>query len=152
MAPGRKGKAKNDEIEAAEAQEALSRIDCQQSVSEELLQKVHKLQVFCPSACGTKGSKDNPLCFCGLIPQEGSFRKKGLWQKEPVLGQIGRDPAEDRRKVCQTRFGRCHATTVVCLHLMSCKTGVSLKQASLQVCFVTAQHDHRPSSLVAGVG
>lgn len=102
MAPGRKLKLKNADIEAAEAKDVLSRIERQQEVPEELLYKVHRLLQPCPPNCGTrgsKGSKDNPQCFCGLIPPEGSYRKKGLWQKETVLDEIGRDPAEDRRQV-----------------------------------------------------
>ena len=39
---------------------------------------------LCPASCKGK-NKDNPNCLCGLIPAEGSWRKKGLWQKEETL-------------------------------------------------------------------
>ena len=52
----------------------------------------------CYRAC--KSNVRNPSCFCGLVPPEGGFRKKGLWQKDSaVLGSIGRDPKEDAREV-----------------------------------------------------
>eukprot|EP00878_Enallax_costatus_P034741 GHUV01038570.1.p1 GENE.GHUV01038570.1~~GHUV01038570.1.p1 ORF type:complete len:164 (-),score=25.07 GHUV01038570.1:372-863(-) len=108
MAPGRKPKSKQtDEITSAEAQTGMLDIDHGRQVSEELLLKAQRLHQSCPPNCGSKGSKgskDNPQCFCALIPPEGSYRKKGLWQKEIVVGEIGRDPAEDKRKV---RPGEC---------------------------------------------
>lgn len=103
MAPSKKPKGKqNDEITSAEAQQGMVDIDHGRQVSEQLLSKVHSLHQACPPSCGAKGSKaskDNPQCFCYLVPPEGSYRKKGLWQKETVVGEMGRDPAEDKRKV-----------------------------------------------------
>lgn len=49
----------------------------------------------CKSAC-----KTNPNCLCQLIPAEGSFRKKGLWQKDKeLLKGLGEDPKLVARKV-----------------------------------------------------
>ncbi|WIA08663.1 hypothetical protein OEZ85_008090 [Tetradesmus obliquus] len=102
MPPGRKAKGKQGEgLDANEARLALQLLDLDQQLPRETLLKVFKLgQTPCPPACGTKGkgSKDNPECFHGLMPAEGSFRKKGLWQKEPILGQLGHDPADDKRQ------------------------------------------------------
>eukprot|EP00882_Tetradesmus_deserticola_P026693 GHRQ01029473.1.p1 GENE.GHRQ01029473.1~~GHRQ01029473.1.p1 ORF type:complete len:230 (+),score=20.58 GHRQ01029473.1:304-993(+) len=107
MPPGRKAKGKQSEgLDANEARLALQLLDRNEQLSEETLLKVFRLgQTPCPPACGikpSKGSKDNPECFHGLMPAEGSFRKKGLWQKEPVLGQLGHDPADDKRPVSCT--------------------------------------------------
>lgn len=54
------------------------------------------------AAC--KGRKDNPNCLCGLAPAPGSFRRKGLWQKDPeVVAKLGIDPADSRRQqVCNS--------------------------------------------------
>ncbi|KAF6259485.1 hypothetical protein COO60DRAFT_1001184 [Scenedesmus sp. NREL 46B-D3] len=103
MPPGRKAKGKQSEgLDANDARLVLQLLDRNEQLSLETLLRVFKLgQTSCPPACGTKGSKgskDNPECFHGLMPAEGSFRKKGLWQKEPVLGQLGYDPADDERQ------------------------------------------------------
>lgn len=115
MPPGRKAKGKQGEgLDANEARLALQLLDLDEQLPWETLLKVFKLgQTPCPPACGTKGkgSKDNPECFHGLMPAEGSFRKKGLWQKEPILGQLGHDPADDKRQVSRTQ--RCSSTTTV---------------------------------------
>lgn len=103
MAPGRKSKSKADELDANEARQGLQLLDRNQQLPRETLERIFKLgQAACPPTCGTKGSKgnkDNPECFHGLLPPEGSHRKKGLWQKEPAIGQLGHDPADDKRMV-----------------------------------------------------
>ena len=49
------------------------------------------------TAC--RGRKDNPNCLCGLVPPAGSFRRKGLWQKDPeAVAKLGVDPADSRRE------------------------------------------------------
>ena len=60
-----------------------------------------------PAACtnlydkSCKSQRDNPDCFCGLLPQPEGFRKKGIWQREAqTLAALGRDPADSCRKVC----------------------------------------------------
>ena len=67
-----------------------------------------------PAACtnlydkSCKSQRDNPDCFCGLLPQPEGFRKKGIWQREAqALAALGRDPAESCRKVCPQQFGSC---------------------------------------------
>lgn len=53
--------------------------------------------VRCGPNC--KGNPRRPDCVCGLVPPEGSFRKKGLWRKDAdaLLENLGRDPADLRR-------------------------------------------------------
>ena len=44
--------------------------------------------------------KDNTNCFCGLVPALDSYRKKGLWQKDPDgLSKLGADPTSNKREV-----------------------------------------------------
>lgn len=41
-------------------------------------------------------TKDNPNCFCGLIPPPNGSRKSGLWQKtSDILDSLGTDPSND---------------------------------------------------------
>mgnify|MGYP001806742030 CR=1 FL=1 len=101
-AKGKAGKSKVEGLDAAEAREVLQLLDVGAAPPAETLQKVFRLNLGpCHASCGkgSKGARDNPCCFHGLLPAEGGFRKKGLWQKEPVLGRLGHDPAEDRRMV-----------------------------------------------------
>ena len=53
--------------------------------------------VRCGSTC--KGNPRRPDCVCGLVPPEGSFRKKGLWRKDAdaLLENLGKDPADLKR-------------------------------------------------------
>ena len=55
--------------------------------------------VRCGPSC--KGNPRRPDCVCGLVPPEGSFRKKGLWRKDAdaLLENLGRDPAELKRVI-----------------------------------------------------
>lgn len=63
------------------------------------LQLLHCAQGACPPGC-KGGRKDNPACLCGIIPEEGRYKKSGLFQKVPTaLGQLGVDPATQRRAV-----------------------------------------------------
>ncbi|KAK9809511.1 hypothetical protein WJX73_006526 [Symbiochloris irregularis] len=53
-----------------------------------------------------KNRKDNPNCFCGLIPAEGSYRRKGLWQKDAeALLVLGEDPSKSKREAPDTPVG-----------------------------------------------
>lgn len=90
-------------VEADEARDVLQVLGRGAAPPADTLAKLFRLDLGpCSASCGTKGSKgtkDNPCCFHGLLPAEGGFRKKGLWQKEALLGQLGHDPSEDRRMV-----------------------------------------------------
>lgn len=52
------------------------------------------------SSLPPQGKSGNPSCLCNLLPAPGGFRRQGLWAKQAdVLGTLGRDPAETKRKV-----------------------------------------------------
>lgn len=73
------------------------------NLSQQHLLNILRADQTCDSAC--KGRKDNPNCLCGLVPAPGSFRRKGLWQKEPQgLQQIGADPNDLKKQVLQAAF------------------------------------------------
>lgn len=47
-----------------------------------------------------KGRRDNPNCLHGLVPPEGSYRRKGLWQKDVgAMTSLGPDPNDLKREV-----------------------------------------------------
>jgi hypothetical protein len=79
---------------------------------ESRLQLLHTSPEPCPAGC-KGGRKDNPACLCGLIPEEGRFKKAGLFTKLPAaLGELGVDPSTQRRPVrvlCAARAAPCRA-------------------------------------------
>ena len=99
------GKAKKSKAGAEyDIDEALSlkrSIESGQLSHQQLLQIVGAQHEPCElynKSC--KGRKDSPNCLCGLIPNPGGFRRKGLWQKEPeAIASLGIDPAEYKREV-----------------------------------------------------
>lgn len=64
-------------------------------------------------------TKDNPNCFCGLVPAHNGTRKSGLWQKNTeVIQALGPDPSVDRRSLDSpaglTNLGAtCYANSIL---------------------------------------
>ncbi|XP_047975404.1 ubiquitin carboxyl-terminal hydrolase 26 [Salvia hispanica] len=70
-------------------------------------------------------SKDNPNCFCGLIPPPNGSRKSGLWQKtSEIIYSLGPNPSIDLRASPGTPAGltnlgaTCYANSILqCLYM-----------------------------------
>ncbi|KAL2521363.1 Ubiquitin carboxyl-terminal hydrolase 26 [Forsythia ovata] len=70
-------------------------------------------------------TKDNPNCFCGLIPPPNGSRKSGLWQKtSEIVNSLGPDPSEDLRESFNSPAGlknlgaTCYANSILqCLFM-----------------------------------
>ncbi|XP_076959230.1 ubiquitin carboxyl-terminal hydrolase 26-like [Bidens hawaiensis] len=65
-------------------------------------------------------TKDNPNCFCGLIPPPNGNRKSGLWQKTTeIVSSLGADPHKDTRDSLETPAGltnlgaTCYANSIL---------------------------------------
>lgn len=65
-------------------------------------------------------TKDNPNCFCGLIPPPNGSRKSGLWQKiSEISNALGPDPSKDLRESPESPAGltnlgaTCYANSIL---------------------------------------
>ncbi|XP_030480385.1 ubiquitin carboxyl-terminal hydrolase 26 isoform X1 [Cannabis sativa] len=107
-------------------------------ISSELLRKIHmtgeitdedvtKLyKIWKPVCQGCRvNTKDNPNCFCGLIPPLNGSRKVGLWQKtSDIIQALGPDPSTDLRASADSPSGltnlgaTCYANSILqCLYM-----------------------------------
>ncbi|XP_014501559.1 ubiquitin carboxyl-terminal hydrolase 26 isoform X2 [Vigna radiata var. radiata] len=87
-------------------------------------------------------SKDNPNCFCALVPPPNGTRKSGLWQKmSDFLEGLGHDPNKDLRASANSPAGltnlgaTCYANSILqCLYMnQSFREGIfSVEQDVLQ--------------------
>ncbi|XP_073065473.1 ubiquitin carboxyl-terminal hydrolase 26 isoform X1 [Primulina eburnea] len=111
--------------ETAEATtESFRKIILTKTVTED---DVHQLyNVWRPVCQGCRvNSKDNPNCFCGLIPPPNGSRKSGLWQKtSEIVNSLGSDPSKDLRSSSSTPAGltnlgaTCYANSILqCLFM-----------------------------------
>nr|XP_043628066.1 ubiquitin carboxyl-terminal hydrolase 26 [Erigeron canadensis]XP_043628067.1 ubiquitin carboxyl-terminal hydrolase 26 [Erigeron canadensis] len=73
----------------------------------------------CNQGCRVN-TKDNPNCFCGLIPPPNGNRKSGLWQKtSEIVSSMGPDPSKDLRDSLDTPAGltnlgaTCYANSIL---------------------------------------
>lgn len=78
-------------------------------------------------------SKDNPNCFCALVPPPNGTRKSGLWQKmSGIIDNLGSDPTKDLRASANSPAGltnlgaTCYANSILqCLYMnMSFREGL----------------------------
>ena len=84
---------------------------------EEALQVLGHVPAVCTNLYdkSCKSQRDNPDCFCGLLPQPEGFRKKGIWQREAqAVAALGRDPAESCRKVSFCPWALLSRATAAC--------------------------------------
>lgn len=103
--------------------ETLRKIDSTGKVSEDDVNQVY--MIWKPVCQGCRlNTKDNPNCFCGLIPPPNGSRKSGLWQKtSEIVLSLGPDPSKDLRGPSPaglTNLGAtCYANSILqCLYMI----------------------------------
>jgi len=106
--------------------------------------EINKLYLLWKPVCTScrVNSKDNPNCFCSLVPPPNGTRKSGLWQKmTDFLGTLGYDPTKDLRASADSPAGltnlgaTCYANSILqCLYMnQSFREGIySLEQDVLE--------------------
>ncbi|KAL3527978.1 hypothetical protein ACH5RR_012634 [Cinchona calisaya] len=119
-----KNKRSRTDDNAEAAAETFRRILSTGQVSEDDINQLY--MVWKPVCQGCRvNTKDNPNCFCGLIPPHNGSRKSGLWQKtSEVVHSLGPDPSKDLRPSPDSPAGltnlgaTCYANSILqCLYM-----------------------------------
>ncbi|KAK9104970.1 hypothetical protein Scep_021814 [Stephania cephalantha] len=112
--------------------EILRKIYLTGEVAREDINKLYMISKPLCQGCRVN-SKDNPNCFCGLVPPSNGTRKSGLWQKlSDILLALGPDPCMDVRESIDSPAGltnlgaTCYANSVLQFLYMneSFRTGI----------------------------
>lgn len=95
--PGVRSKAKKPRHGANDVYEALRQVMERGYVTEDDVSQLYHVGRPACQGCRTN-TRDNPNCFCGLVPPVGSLRNQGLWKKVPdAVRLLGEDPSNLRR-------------------------------------------------------
>ncbi|CAN6540179.1 unnamed protein product [Malus baccata var. baccata] len=104
--------------------EILRKIHATGEITNEDIYMLYKISKPVCQGCRVN-TKDNPNCFCGLIPPPNGSRKSGLWQKtSEILQTLGPDPSQDLRPSADSPAGltnlgaTCYANSILqCLYM-----------------------------------
>ncbi|XP_057955457.1 ubiquitin carboxyl-terminal hydrolase 26 isoform X2 [Malania oleifera] len=130
-----------------------TRLDDSAETTSQTLRKIHStgqvakddvnqlFMIWKPVCQGCRvNTKDNPNCFCGLVPPPNGSRKSGLWQKiSDIVHSLGPDPWKDLRTSPHEPAGltnlgaTCYANSILqCLYMnRSFRNGVFLVERDL---------------------
>ncbi|KMT17619.1 hypothetical protein BVRB_2g035690 isoform A [Beta vulgaris subsp. vulgaris] len=114
-----KNKRNRPEDEVDAKSEILRRIHSTGQVTDDDLSQLYNIRKTSCQGCRVN-TKDNPNCFCGLIPLSNGSRKTGLWQKiSDVISSFGPDPSTDLRSSVDSPAGltnlgaTCYANSIL---------------------------------------
>ncbi|KAG1677224.1 hypothetical protein FOA52_013422 [Chlamydomonas sp. UWO 241] len=93
--------AKEGALDLGRASELCQCIEAEGSLPAcTVLELLHADAPPCAPPCSKSqhSRRDNPSCFCNMVPQPGGFKKKGIWQKNAgLLAKLGGDPTGEAR-------------------------------------------------------
>ncbi|KAL5698626.1 ubiquitinyl hydrolase 1 [Ranunculus cassubicifolius] len=120
----KKNKRRKLENDSGVTSEILRKIHLTGDVKEDDIRQLYNIRKPVCSGCRVN-CKDNPNCFCGLVPQSNGFRKTGLWQKSSdIVASLGPDPSEELRESLDRPAGltnlgaTCYANSILqCLYM-----------------------------------
>lgn len=112
----------DDKIESKS--ETLRKIHATKQITKDDVNKLFMLWKPVCQGCRVN-TKDNPNCFCGLVPPPNGTRKSGLWQKlSEIVLALGPDPSNDLRASADSPAGltnlgaTCYANSILqCLYM-----------------------------------
>ncbi|KAL8264057.1 hypothetical protein R6Q59_022187 [Mikania micrantha] len=115
-----KNKRQRSDNNAEVISELYRKIHLSGEVSKDDIKQLYMFEKpVCYQACRVN-TKDNPNCFCGLIPPPTGNRKSGLWQKtSEIVSSLGPDPSKDFRDSFDTPAGltnlgaTCYANSIL---------------------------------------
>uniref|UniRef100_A0A7N0U7K5 Ubiquitin carboxyl-terminal hydrolase 26 n=1 Tax=Kalanchoe fedtschenkoi TaxID=63787 RepID=A0A7N0U7K5_KALFE len=92
-----KNKKRKDIDDGSTTAEILRKIHSTGEVTSDDISKLYMIEKPVCQGCRVN-TRDNPNCFCGLVPPPNGSRKSGLWQKmSEILSALGPDPNTDLR-------------------------------------------------------
>lgn len=114
-----KNKRNRPEDEADVKTEILRGIHLTGQVTDDDLAQLYSIRKTVCQGCRVN-TKDNPNCYCGLIPPSNGSRKSGLWQKmSDQIAAFGPDPTKDVRSPNDSPAGltnlgaTCYANSIL---------------------------------------
>ncbi|KAL8158829.1 hypothetical protein V2J09_000366, partial [Rumex salicifolius] len=114
-----KNKRHRPEDEIDVRSEVYRRIHAQGNVTKDDVDQLYNVRKTVCQGCRVN-TKDNPNCFCGLIPPPNGSRKTGLWQKiSEIVSSLGPDPSDDLRESVASPAGltnlgaTCYANSIL---------------------------------------